>query len=98
MISYVYNLDDAPEDGGTFCPVVVCDAYAERIVGPGNTYWLVLGDDTVDPRVWHTHKFPCSRLDDAIEAQHPDGMVMSEELDCWLAQLHRNATLTTTDG
>jgi hypothetical protein len=66
------------------CPVVLCDACGLQVTKQGNVYW-VPGDD----RLWHTHKHPCSELDQAIEAQ-TNKHVLFEELDVWLNQLHVN--------
>jgi hypothetical protein len=90
MISFVYDPDECPDWGGTYFPVIVCDACAQPITANGNTYWLLQPDGSIHPQVWHTHKWPCASLDDAIAAQHPGGLVMFEELDCWLDQLRRN--------
>ncbi len=87
-LAYVH-LPEPADVGGTYCPVVVCDACHERITGSGNVYWLVLPSGDLHPDVWHTHKWPCSDLDRALEADH-GGLVMSDELDVWLGQLRRN--------
>src|SRR5688572_11328293 len=84
-----YEAHPAPEVGGVFAPVVVCDACGKNITRSGNAYWVELPDGSVLPQVWHTHKFPCSRLDDALTSQF-GGLVMSEELDVWLKQLSAN--------
>ncbi len=91
MISYQHDPTVDPEHGGLYLPIVVCDACSRPIVGSGNAYWLVrVEDGEVHPQVWHTHKHPCSKLDDELERQHPGHASMWEELDRWLDQLRHN--------
>lgn len=90
MITYIHDPDVAPELGGVYYPVVVCDACGRAIREHGNTYWLVLDNGDIHPQVWHTHKWPCSELDRAIRSEHGGGLVMSEELGRWLRQLTQN--------
>jgi hypothetical protein len=73
-------------------PRIICDSCAEPIVGSGNAYWLVRPDGEVHSNVWHTHKYPCSRLDRTIAQTDGPGLVMSAELDVWLRQLQHNVT------
>lgn len=93
MIVYDFNPNECPEWGGTYYPLIVCDACAQPITEHGNTYWLVHEDGEVHPQVWHTHKcYPCAQLDEAIRDTfgRPGSLVMSEELDRWLDQLRHN--------
>lgn len=87
MITYSWGPGDW---GGTYYPLIICDACLRPVDdGAGNTYWLVLDDGAIHPRLWHTHKGMCAQLDDHISDTH-GGMVMSEELDRWLSQLLHN--------
>lgn len=86
-----YTVHTCEELGGIYAPVITCDACGDTITQSGNTYWAVLPDGAVLPQVWHTHKWPCSRLDDELESRF-GGVVMSEELDVWLDQLRHNFT------
>lgn len=76
-------------DGGTFYPQIICDACAHPITRNGNVYWLIHDNGEIRPGLWHTHKWPCSQLDRAIESKF-DGHVYFEELDAWLHQLCHN--------
>lgn len=93
MIAYDHIA--APDLGGIYAPIIVCDACGQPIVKSGNVYWVVLPDGSVPAQIWHTHKYPCSRLDDHLETRF-GGLVMSEELDRWLRQLAHNFTTANT--
>jgi len=84
MISYVYD-----PNGGLYRPVIVCDACAHPITESGNAYWVVHPNGEIHPQVWHTHKYECARLDQAIVKTY-GGAVLSEELAVWLVQLRNN--------
>jgi hypothetical protein len=90
VIAYTHDPNNTPEWGGVYYPVVVCDVCVKPIAKSGNVYWLVQPDGSIHPQVWHTHKWPCSALDDAIKADNRGSLVMSEELGRWLDQLRRN--------
>ncbi|MGI8792400.1 MAG: hypothetical protein ACR2H3_04390 [Acidimicrobiales bacterium] len=89
MISY--SVHTCAEMGGIYSPIIVCDACGRPITRSGNAYWIVLDDGQVLAQVWHTHKHPCSRLDDELQERY-GGLVMSEELNRWLDQLVHNFT------
>lgn len=90
VIRFDYDFAADPAEGGIHFPVIVCDSCGQQIVGSGNVYWVWL-DEGVHPDLWHTHKWPCSGYDRlVIQPQHPDGLILSEELNRWLDQLVHN--------
>lgn len=92
MISWEYNPRYAPEEGGTYFPLIVCDACGEQVVEYGNVFWVVtIQTGEVIPGIWHTHKHACAQYDKVLEAEFGDGhMVLFEELNAWLKALVAN--------
>lgn len=77
-----------------FCPFLVCDYCNEPIEKTGNYYYAV-SKTTWEPTgaAWMTHKSPCSKLDDVLEAADPSITIYSEELSVLLHRLIHNSKI-----